>query len=82
MSYIGSVLLRDRPPSTDQPNAGGTLEERLYFLQNWRADVVLIAGSSGSLKERTDFSAYGEPILERTADFAGEVVFKGSLRAR
>jgi RHS repeat-associated protein len=81
LSYIGSVLLRDRPPSTDQPNAGGTLEERLYFLQNWRADVVLIAGSSGSLKERTDFSAYGQPILERTADFDGDGDVDGSDNA-
>ena len=60
------MLLRDR-----NANADGTLEERLYYMQNWRAEVVLIADADGSLEERVDYSAYGEAILERTADFDG-----------
>jgi len=66
------VLLRDRPPATEEPNADGTLEERLYYLQNWRADVVLMAAADGSLEERIDYTAYGEPILELTADIDGD----------
>ena len=35
--------------------------------------MVLIAGADGSFKERIDYSAYGQPILERTADFTVDV---------
>ena len=71
-SYIDSVILRGRPASTAKPSADGTLNQRLYYMQNWRADVVLIAGANGSLEERIDYTAYCEPILERTADFNGD----------
>ena len=67
------MILRDR-----DTNADATLEERLYVMQNWRADVVLIAGSNNSRKERVDFSAYGQPILERTADFDGDGTVDGT----
>lgn len=45
-SYIDSVILRDR----DNTNGGwgtpdGTLEERRFYCQNWRADVVAITQS-------------------------------------
>jgi hypothetical protein len=49
-SYIDSVILRDRDANTawgDQ--ADGTLEERVYLCQNWRADVVALMTSDGHL---------------------------------
>ena len=43
-SYIDLVALRDRDANTAWTSASdGTLEERLYYCQNWRADVVALS---------------------------------------
>jgi hypothetical protein len=40
-SYSDSVVLRDRGANTDWVDeSDGTLEERRYYCQNWRHDVV------------------------------------------
>lgn len=55
-SYIDSVVLRDR--DTDE---NGSLEERHYYCQNWRADVVAVIDDVGSQVEQTRYTAYGTP---------------------
>ena len=66
-SYIDSVVLRDRDMTNGWTGAAdGTLEERVYYLQNWRADVVALvepdnAGGS-TMVEWVKYSAYGVPF--------------------
>jgi len=59
--YIDLVVLRER--DTD---ANGSLDERLYYCQNWRADVSALierlAGPSSQLTEWAKYSAYGVPF--------------------
>ncbi len=46
-SYIDNVILRDRDANTSWVSASdGTLEERRYYCQNWRADVLVIVSSN------------------------------------
>jgi RHS repeat-associated protein len=50
--YIDSVILRDRDADNTGGWAGspdGTLEERTYYVQNWRADVVALLTDAGQL---------------------------------
>jgi RHS repeat-associated protein len=73
-SYIDSLILRDRDNYTSStPNpmtsaSDGTLEERRYFCQNWRADVVAVTKSDGTPIEYVRYSAYGEPTVYPVAD--------------
>jgi RHS repeat-associated protein len=71
-SYIDSVILRDRDmtggggsPVSFTGAGDGTLEQRLYHLQNWRADVsVVIDYTSGVTKqaEAVKYFSYGTPV--------------------
>jgi RHS repeat-associated protein len=62
-SYIDSVICRYKDANTSWTSASdGTLEERLYYCQNWRADVSAIVTSSGTMKEWVKYSAYGIPF--------------------
>jgi len=70
-SYIDSVILRDR----DINNTGGwtgagdgTLEERRYYAQNWRADVVALTKSDGQPVEFIRYSSYGRAQAFAAAD--------------
>jgi len=68
-SYIDSVVLRDRDTTNGWSGAAdGTLEERRYYVQNWRADVVAIAKSDGNPLEYVFYSAYGEATVQPIAD--------------
>jgi RHS repeat-associated protein len=58
-SYIDSLIHRDRDLNETD---GNLLEERTYILQNWRADVVATANSTGTLIERMRYSAYGAGV--------------------
>ncbi len=70
MGYIASVILRDRD-MTDASGAvkftepgDGTLEERVYYCQNWRADVsALVDYTSGDCLqlEHDKYLSYGTP---------------------
>ncbi len=55
-SYIDLVVLRDR-----DADGNGSLEERHYYAQNWRADVVAVIDNAGNQVEQTRYSAYGVP---------------------
>jgi len=56
-SYVDLVVLRDRDTT-----ANGTLNERLYYGQNWRADVSTLFTGAGRPKEHVRYFAYGIPF--------------------
>lgn len=59
-SYIDLVACREKDANTSWTSASdGTLEERVYYCQNWRADVIAILSSGGILIEQARYSAYG-----------------------
>ena len=61
-SYIDSVILRDRDVKNGWTGLSeGTREERLYYCQNWRADVSAILTDTGKMVEWVKYSAYGVP---------------------
>jgi len=62
-SYIDNVILRERDANTSWTSASdGTLEERRYYCQNWRADVSALLTSGGVMVEWTKYSPYGIPF--------------------
>ncbi|MCC7014855.1 MAG: hypothetical protein IT454_19995 [Planctomycetes bacterium] len=62
-SYIDACVLRDKDASTAWTSASdGGFDERVYYCQNWRADVVAIVSSAGELWEWAKYSAYGAPF--------------------
>jgi len=69
-SYIDSVILRDRDQTNgNNGSADGTLERRLYFAQNWRADVSVTMTDTGRILEWIKYSAYGVVQRVPMADF-------------
>ncbi|MBX3410573.1 MAG: hypothetical protein KF859_11890 [Phycisphaeraceae bacterium] len=68
-SYIDSVILRERDADEPWTSASdGALEERRFYCQNWRADVVAVTRSDGAPWEFVRYSAYGEPTVYPLAD--------------
>jgi RHS repeat-associated protein len=68
-SYIDSVILRDADASTAWTSqASSTLNERRYYVQNWRADVVALLRGDGTPWEFIRYSAYGEATAHALAD--------------
>ncbi|MDP1662881.1 MAG: hypothetical protein Q8L55_13280 [Phycisphaerales bacterium] len=65
-SYIDKVVFRDR-----DTNADGGRDERRYYLQNWRNDVVALITTTGAWVERYRYDAYGRPESYSVADIAG-----------
>ncbi|NNF64227.1 MAG: RHS repeat-associated core domain-containing protein, partial [Acidimicrobiia bacterium] len=75
-SYIDDVILRDKDANTDwDAAADGALEERVYYCQNWRHDVVALIDSSGGQLEQVRYTAYGIPdgLPAGDADSDGDV---------
>ena len=56
-SYIDELALRDRDTT-----GNGTLDERIYYCQNWRADVSALVDDAGAIVEWVKYSAYGVPV--------------------
>ncbi|MCB9609471.1 MAG: hypothetical protein H6716_22960 [Polyangiaceae bacterium] len=56
-SYIDELALRDRDTTGD-----GALDERIYYCQNWRADVSALVDAAGATLEWVKYSAYGVPF--------------------
>jgi RHS repeat-associated protein len=78
-SYIDLVVLRDRDANTTWYNsADSTAEERNYYCQNWRADVVAITTSGGLPIEFVRYSAYGVPSSFALADLNHDGVINGT----
>jgi RHS repeat-associated protein len=75
-SYIDAVVLRDRDADTAwHEEADSTREERRYYCQNWRADVVAVVDSTGTLVEGARYSAYGVPIGVPAGDTNTDLAF-------
>jgi RHS repeat-associated protein len=55
--YVDALVLRDR----DADGAGGTLEERLYALQDANWNVTALVNTSGAVQERYTYDPYGLP---------------------
>ena len=66
LRYIDDLVLRDR--DTDE---NGSLEERLYAVQDANWNIVALANSSGAIQERFIYSAYGTPSV-LNADFTAK----------
>ena len=43
--------------------SGGTLDERLYALQDGNWNVTSVTDGNGDVQERYAFTAYGEPLF-------------------
>jgi RHS repeat-associated protein len=56
-SYIDALVLRDR-----DADGNGSLEERHYYCQSWRHDVVAIIDHQGRQIEHMRYTPYGVPI--------------------
>ena len=68
-SYIDSVILRDRDADTAWNAASdGTMEERVYYAQNWRHDVSALVTDDGRMIEWIKYSSYGVPWSLPTGD--------------
>jgi RHS repeat-associated protein len=61
-SYIDLVVMRDKDASTAWTATADALDERRYYCQNWRADVVAIVTDAGWMSEWAKYSAYGVPF--------------------
>jgi RHS repeat-associated protein len=78
-SYIDSVILRDRDNTACGTgcdpwlqSSDGTLEQRRYYVQNWRADVTALLKSTGEPVEWIRYTAYGTPTVHPIADINGD----------
>jgi RHS repeat-associated protein len=62
-SYLDSVVMIDRDLTSSWGSAAdGTLETRLYFAQNWRADTSVVLGASGAILRSYKYTAYGKRV--------------------
>ncbi|MCC6970021.1 MAG: hypothetical protein IT434_07330 [Phycisphaerales bacterium] len=69
-SYIDSVILRNKDANTAWTSASdATLEERLYYVQNWRADVSAVLSDAGLVKEWIKYTSYGIPVRIDPGDY-------------
>ena len=58
LRYIDDIILRDR--DTD---GNGTLDERLYGMQDANWNVTALVNTSGAVQQRFAYTAYGLPIF-------------------
>ena len=79
LRYIDDIALRDRDTTDD-----GTLDERLYGMQDANWNVTLIADETGTAQERYSYTSYGFCALLTRAfesrvasDYEWEVLFTG-----
>ncbi len=84
-SYIDEVVLRDADETTDTPSPGtpnwagasdNAFDGRLFYLQNWRADVVVtvkeaVEDSPPAVVDHVRYSSYGVPWGTSMADVTG-----------
>ncbi|MEW5748974.1 MAG: RHS repeat-associated core domain-containing protein [Candidatus Thermoplasmatota archaeon] len=74
-SYINGVVCRNKDANTAWTDASdGVLEERLFYCQNWRGDVVALVHKNRLQVESVRYSPYGEPfgLPEPDADSDGD----------
>ncbi|MFO0834397.1 MAG: RHS repeat-associated core domain-containing protein [Phycisphaerales bacterium] len=69
-SYIDSVILRNKDANTAWTSSSdGTCEERIYYVQNWRADVSAVLSDAGEVREWIKYSSYGVPSRIDPGDY-------------
>jgi RHS repeat-associated protein len=56
--YVDNLVLRDRDTT-----GGGSLNERLYALQDGNWNITAIADAGGNIQERFAYSSYGMPFF-------------------
>ena len=61
-SYINDTVLRDKDADTAWEEESDGLEQRIFYLNNWRGDVVGLVTSDGYQGEFVRYSAYGTPF--------------------
>ncbi|MCC7390221.1 MAG: hypothetical protein IT431_15810, partial [Phycisphaerales bacterium] len=72
------MILRDRdasaawPPGKPSRQTDGTLAERTYHCQNWRADVVALMTDAGRLVNQVRYDPYGVPFGIPKTDMDGD----------
>ena len=77
-SYIDDLILRDRDHNSGWTSAAdGALEQRRYYCQCWRHDVVALIKSDGKIAERDRYLSYGTPFGSPLAD----ATFNGTVSA-
>lgn len=85
-SYINDIALRDKDRNTPWTTASdGALEQRTFYLNNWRGDVVGLVTSTGYQAESVRYSPYGTPFgypggdcdADGAADSADATVISG-----
>jgi RHS repeat-associated protein len=69
----GNLLVSSGPPTMYVSHyfagaSDGTLEQRHFYCQNWRADVVVLTDSNGQPAEHVRYTAYGEARSYRNGD--------------
>ena len=62
--YIDDLVLRDRDASDPKD---GTLDERLYAMQDPNWNVVAISGETGTIQQRLAYDAFGNSMMVNTA---------------
>ena len=79
LRYIDDLILRDRDTNND-----GTLDERMYALQDPNWNVVGLTDSSGNVQERYSYDAYGMPTVltatygsRSSSSYAWETLYAG-----
>ncbi|MBN8597448.1 MAG: hypothetical protein J0L78_07210 [Planctomycetes bacterium] len=74
-SYIDDVILREREDGTSWTGSStASLTNRLYYLQNWRHDVVALVTPACGIIERTRYTSYGMPSTMTGGDFDHNLV--------
>lgn len=58
LRYIDDVVCRDRDTT-----GNGTLDERLYALQDANWNVIAVLDTAGTVQERCAYQAYGQPVF-------------------
>ncbi len=70
------MILRDKDANTSWASAADTArEERLYYCQNFRHDVVQTLTSAGKRAEKIRYTTYGIPL----GSPVGDVDFNGQV---
>ena len=58
---VSPVLPIDSNPKPWYVQADSSRDQTLYYVQNWRADVVALLNESGRAEEHVRYTAYGSP---------------------
>ncbi len=82
--YIDNLVIRDRDTTGGGGGGSGTLNERLYALQDANWNVTSVIDSTGTIQERYNYAAYGTATFltptfgaRSTSSFDWETLYAG-----